>query len=279
MQRCLVIALLLLTSCVSFVPTSQAADRIRTFPETGYSVSGSFLDYWEGNGALPVFGFPISDQRAERGSEGVFDSQWFERERFERHPENQPPYQILLGRLGDEMLRRQGRDWRSFPQGSQQPGCRFFSETNHSLCEPFLSYWQGHGLEFDGRRGTSGAESLALFGLPLSELDDFVLIKLTDRRVPERMIFRTAKPHDWKKLLGTKLLQKPQAVEINGKGYYLAESSANGGGAIGAYIGMKHYHHKTKHRKFTIGIPIMIVIHILIVIVIAVAYASEATFQ
>lgn len=46
------------------------------------------------------------------------------------------------------------------------------------------------------------------------------------------------------------------------------------GGAIGAYIGMKHYHHKTKHRKFTIGIPIIIIIHILIVIAIAVAYAS-----
>lgn len=169
MQRRFVIMILVLASCSVFAPTSQAADRIRTFPETGYSVSGNFLDYWEGNGALPVFGFPISDQRAERGSEGVFDSQWFERERFERHPENKPPYQILLGRLGDEMLRRQGRDWRSFPQGSQQSGCRFFPETNHSLCEPFLSYWQGHGLEFDGRRGTSAAESLALFGLPLSE--------------------------------------------------------------------------------------------------------------
>lgn len=31
------------------------------------------------------------------------------------------------------------------------------------------------------------------------------------------------------------------------------------GGAVGTYIGMKVYRHKTKHRKFTIGIPILII--------------------
>ena len=31
------------------------------------------------------------------------------------------------------------------------------------------------------------------------------------------------------------------------------------GGAIGTYIGMKTFRHKTKHRSFTIGIPILII--------------------
>lgn len=31
------------------------------------------------------------------------------------------------------------------------------------------------------------------------------------------------------------------------------------GGAIGTYIGMKAYRHKTQHAKFTIGIPILII--------------------
>lgn len=31
------------------------------------------------------------------------------------------------------------------------------------------------------------------------------------------------------------------------------------GGAVGTYIGMKVYRHKTKHGKFTIGIPILII--------------------
>ncbi len=116
-----------------------------------------------------MFGLPIGEQRMERSVEGAFSTQWFERERFEAHPENRAPYDVLLGRLGDEQLRRQGRDWQTFPKGQPQPGCQFFETTGHSVCEPFLGYWRTHGLEFDGRAGTSYEESLALFGLPLSE--------------------------------------------------------------------------------------------------------------
>ncbi len=32
------------------------------------------------------------------------------------------------------------------------------------------------------------------------------------------------------------------------------------GGAIGAYFGMKVFHHKTRHRKFRILIPVFIVL-------------------
>lgn len=149
--------------------TTRAAPSQRFFPETGYNVDGRFLAFWEGQGALPVFGLPLSEQRRERSSEGVFEVQWFERERFEYHPENTPPYDVLLGRLGDEALRQAGRDWTRFPRGEPAADCRFFEATGQRLCEPFLSYWQRNGLEFDGQSGTSYAESLALFGLPLSE--------------------------------------------------------------------------------------------------------------
>jgi len=37
------------------------------------------------------------------------------------------------------------------------------------------------------------------------------------------------------------------------------------GGSFGCYAGMKACHHKTKHKKFSIGVPAMMVIHILIV--------------
>ncbi len=166
-MRKVLLAIPLMAALAMLAPAT--AQGRTTFPETGYNVEGRFLSYWQGNGGLPVFGLPISEQRDEQGSEGRFRSQWFERERFEAHPENRPPYDVLLGRLGDEALRLQGRDWRSFAQGAARDGCRFFAETNHTLCEPFLSYWQRNGLEFDGRGGTSEAESLALFGLPLSE--------------------------------------------------------------------------------------------------------------
>jgi hypothetical protein len=95
--------------------------------------------------------------------------QWFERNRLELHPENARPYDVLLGRLGDALLKRQNRDWTTFPKTQPQPGCRYFPETGHNVCGEILAAWHANGLEFDGRRGKSEGENLALFGLPLSE--------------------------------------------------------------------------------------------------------------
>jgi subtilisin family serine protease len=134
------------------------------FAETGQSLQGRFLDYWRSNGGLPVFGYPITAQS------GAPLAQVFERARFEYHPENRAPYDVLLGRLGAETLQAQGRDWPAFPTVDGAPaGCSYFVATRHSLCGSFKAYWEGHGLEFDGRRGSSYAESLALFGMPISE--------------------------------------------------------------------------------------------------------------
>lgn len=76
---------------------------------------------------------------------------------------------MLLGRLGDEVLQQQGRDWRTFPKAAPTAAHRF-EQTGHAIAHPpFWRYWSEHGLEFDGKPGFSYAESLALFGLPLSE--------------------------------------------------------------------------------------------------------------
>lgn len=159
---------LIILLCLLLLFLAPRSTHAQTFPETGYRLDGRFAQFWNANGGLTVFGLPISDQRPERGSEGVFTVQWLERERFELHPENAPPYDVLLGRLGAEALERQGRNWRATPAEQPQAGCRYFAETGRNLCEPFLSAWQANGLEFDGQRGTSYAESLALFGLPLT---------------------------------------------------------------------------------------------------------------
>ena len=34
------------------------------------------------------------------------------------------------------------------------------------------------------------------------------------------------------------------------------------GGSIGALLGMKVFHHKTRHVKFTIGVPLIIIIEV-----------------
>jgi hypothetical protein len=147
---------------------APAPSNCRLFPETGHQVCGRMLEYWNQNGGLPVFGYPITDQTAEQVEGQTVQAQLFERNRLELHPENARPYDVLLGRLGVGSLGAQGRDWQTFPKaGPSAP--HYFGETGHAIAPEFWPYWSSHGLEFDGRGGKSFNESLALFGLPVSE--------------------------------------------------------------------------------------------------------------
>lgn len=167
-------------------PGRTVYDPLDPFPEspersffsaTGHSLSYGFKSFWEANGALPVFGLPLSEEFDERNIDlqQAFTTQYLERERFEYHPENAgTPFSVLLGRLGDELLQAQGRDWRledgtanPFPGGTG--GCQLFDVggERRSVCGPFLQYWRTHGLDL-GRRGVTYEESLLLFGLPLT---------------------------------------------------------------------------------------------------------------
>lgn len=141
----------------------------QTFPETGQTVSGRLLEYWNGNGGLPVFGLPLEAQAERQTNDGRFQTQLFERNRLELHPENARPYDVLLGRLGTDILFKQGRPWETLPREGAKGGCVFFNETGHNLCEPFLSYWRSHGLDL-GDPGISQRESLALFGFPVTSV-------------------------------------------------------------------------------------------------------------
>lgn len=160
--------LLLLTP---LAPSAYAQDGPRCFQVPGITncIEGRFLEYWLQNGGLPVFGYPITAAVPQQTAEGSFVTQYFERNRFELHPEKARPYDVLLGRLGDDALQQQGQDWSTFPK-AQANAAHYFFETGHAVGhDPFWGYWSTHGLEFDGQAGTSFAESLALFGLPLSE--------------------------------------------------------------------------------------------------------------
>jgi hypothetical protein len=135
-------------------------------------IEGRFREYWEQNGGLPVFGYPLSAATTQQTAEGSFLTQDFERNRFELHPDNPEPYDVLLGRLGDVRLKQQQRDWFTFPKGQETDGCLHFKETGHSLCNQegnigFRSFWEGHRL--NDRSLNRFAQSLALFGMPLSE--------------------------------------------------------------------------------------------------------------
>jgi hypothetical protein len=84
-------------------PASAPSDQ-HYFPQTGQYVSDLFYNYWQQNGGVPVFGYPISQSYSDDG----LQTQWFERARFEVHPENPPATRVLLGQLGKEELQVDG---------------------------------------------------------------------------------------------------------------------------------------------------------------------------
>jgi len=157
------------------IPPFKDSPSRRYFPPTQHSLGGSFLTFWQRNGELAVFGYSLSEEFNEVNQDlrQSFITQYFERQRFEFHPDNAPRYQILLGRLGDELLRNQGRNWRD-EDGTSNPfpatTCQVFAieSEQRSVCGPFLQYWRTHGLSLDNKRSISFDESLALFGLPLT---------------------------------------------------------------------------------------------------------------
>ena len=178
MRRIMIFALAGLVFCnvlLAALPANVRAAEQRCFPETGQCISGVFRTYWEQNGGLAVFGLPITFAQDEinRATGETYPTQWFERNRFELHTRSGAPV-VLLGRLGDERLIQQGINWQSLPrEAGAKPGCLWFEITGHNVCDQgagigFKTYWQTHGLDLR-EPGTSERESLALFGLPLTE--------------------------------------------------------------------------------------------------------------
>lgn len=44
------------------------------------------------------------------------------------------------------------------------------------------------------------------------------------------------------------------------------------GGSIGALTGIKLFHHKTKHKKFTVGVPIMLTVQVIVFVLVLKAH-------
>ncbi|MBK9712344.1 MAG: cellulase family glycosylhydrolase [Kouleothrix sp.] len=172
MRRHILATVLLLALSLSGLSARSALAAPRCFPEAAPAISdcidGRVADYWAAQGGLAVFGYPIGAERQEQTSVGAITAQPFERARLELHPANRAPYDVLLGRLGAELLARQGRDWTTFPKGDPAAP-HYFGETGHAIAPQFWPFWSGHGVEFDGRAGAAFNESLALFGMPISE--------------------------------------------------------------------------------------------------------------
>jgi hypothetical protein len=137
------------------------ADNIY-FPETGHNLSGVFRRYWEANGGLAQFSYPKTEPFPEfNPADGkTYVVQYFERNRFEYHPELAgTKFEVLLGLLGNQMTEKQraeGNGAFNRFQDMKYPGGVYFPETGHNLRNSFKAYWEQYG-------------GLAIYGYPTSE--------------------------------------------------------------------------------------------------------------
>ena len=69
----------------------------RYFPETGHTVALAFLAFYDNNGGLDVFGYPITEWGIEPNGRFV---QYFQRGKMEWYPENPQGQRVQLGMLG-----------------------------------------------------------------------------------------------------------------------------------------------------------------------------------
>lgn len=125
------------------VPTSPVPPpddpAVRSFPETGHTLRGTFLRYWEANGGLASFGFPITEPFWSGGRL----VQFFERARFEYWLEFRgTPHEVQLAHLGRWALGE-----RNFPPQPQLerllPGQGYFPETGYIVSGTFCDTGKG----------------------------------------------------------------------------------------------------------------------------------------
>lgn len=167
-------------------PTSAPGSAY--FAETRHTVSGSFLTYWQNQGGLARFGFPLTSV-FELGGLRV---QYFERARFEYHPDYPAGQRVELGLLTGYLTRDRtfpratpfvpaptptpspsptptrsplGGTATASPPGTAIPTMTpspteassvYFPQTGQNLGGEFLRYWKARG-------------GLASFGYPISE--------------------------------------------------------------------------------------------------------------
>jgi hypothetical protein len=133
--------------------------KVTYFALVGHTLGGGFRDYWERHGGLAQFGYPLTEEFSEISSTDgkPYVTQYFERARFEYHPENRPPYDVLLGLLGRAITKgREGEvPFRRTP-AQVGPGTLYFDATGHNVPPQFSTYWLQHG-------------GLPVYGYPISE--------------------------------------------------------------------------------------------------------------
>lgn len=167
-------AALLVVGGASAAP-ARAATSVTYVSATGHYVRGAFRDFWDKNGGLANFGYPLTEEYFDPTTNRVY--QYFERARFERaKPESTL---VELGLLGHELLG--DRTFGAAEPITSSKQRRYFPETKHIVQYGFKDTWDARG-------------GLKIFGLPLS---DEVEEQLSDGKVHTVQYFERARFEYW----------------------------------------------------------------------------------
>lgn len=142
-------AALALALLLGSLPALRAQSDVRFFPETQHSLRGAFRVFWEANGGVEIFGFPITEEFT--GPNGRI-TQWFERARFELAQGGSTPV-VELGNLGVEFT--QGRIFPKSPPIQNTADRRYIPQTQTIIQYGFKEIWETRGAE-------------RIFGFPIS---------------------------------------------------------------------------------------------------------------
>ncbi len=162
---------LVLFGLLAAMPTASVSAASDYYADTGHYLYGQFRDYWNGNGGLLQYGFPITkvfDQQSEDGKS--HPTQYLQRAVFEQHAENKgTQFEVLGRRLSALQTTDRAKTDPNFQiVGNPNDGRLWFTQTNHTIGgnDPgnaaIRAFWEKAG-NGDIQR------SVQIFGYPISE--------------------------------------------------------------------------------------------------------------
>ncbi|NJN17584.1 MAG: vanomycin resistance protein VanB [Oscillochloris sp.] len=135
-------------------PQSQQSEAFVYFPNTGHNIGFEIKQFFDANGGLAIFGYPLTELIV--GADGMA-VQYFERARLEYHAAAPAGRRVLASRAGAILTAdRTAEPAFQWLAASPDPARDFFPESGHTLGGAFRWFWQTRG-------------GLAVFGYPISE--------------------------------------------------------------------------------------------------------------
>ena len=144
----------ILVGSLFWIPAKAQFEQ-RYFPETGHTITGEFLAFYEqASDPQLLYGYPITEAFINPYSGRL--TQYFERTRFELYPDEPAALRVKLSLLG-VWLYEPGQQ-RVLPDNS--PGCQTYQEVEGSfqVCYAFLDFFKAYG-------------GVRQFGYPISNLE------------------------------------------------------------------------------------------------------------